>query len=394
MKRLLRISLNVLFTSALPIVSWILLGIIVRPEIADVFSLTYPMQFLFVVLMTIFAIGANITAKLKHDKNVVMTNLVVGSIVFGIFTAVICANIDAYLEQMNVTPEVYRDFAIYAFIRIAEGNIIMMISQKLYYKNEIKKTNTINLVYGACDFILITVLNSITDHTAAIIITLCADSAITAIFFFRNYDKWKFSLRLFDNIKNASFEILDSLGMFLAYGLGYANSFSYGKEFLNAINFETLITDAQWDMLNESVGTAARVDIAERKFNYRKMRRQALAMSAIMLGTSAILGLVLYWYYKPDLLILLILFGSQVIDMFFDPINHIRWSYLQIRDNKLRHNAVFVATRLVRIVCSFIPTGFCVYIGELSSTAIKYIYSRYQCRNFREFKITKTSSPS
>ena len=135
MKRLLRISLNVLFTSALPIISWILLGIIVRPEIADVFSLTYPMQFLFVVLMTIFAIGANITAKLKHDKNVVMTNLVGGSIVFGIFTAVICANIDAYLEQMNVTPEVYRDFAIYAFIRIAEGNIIMMISQKLYYKN-------------------------------------------------------------------------------------------------------------------------------------------------------------------------------------------------------------------------------------------------------------------
>ena len=140
MKRLLRISLNVLFTSALPIVSWLLLGLIVRPEIAEIFSLTYPIQFLCVVLIMIFSVGANITARLKHDRNVVMTNLIVGSIVIGVFNAIICINIDTYLEQMGVTPEIYRDFATYAFIRMSESSIIMMISQKLYYKNEIKKT--------------------------------------------------------------------------------------------------------------------------------------------------------------------------------------------------------------------------------------------------------------
>lgn len=386
MKRLLRISLNVLFTSALPIVSWLLLGLIVRPEIAEIFSLTYPIQFLCVVLIMIFSVGANITARLKHDRNVVMTNLIVGSIVIGVFNAIICINIDTYLEQMGVTPEIYRDFATYAFIRMSESSIIMMISQKLYYKNEIKKTNTINLVYGTCDFVLIVVLNMITSSTTAITATLCIDTVITIVFLFRNYDKWKYSLHLFDNIKNASFEILDNLGMFFAYGLGYANSFSYGKDFLNAINFETLITDAQWDMLNESVGTAARVDITEGKFNYKTLKRQSFGVVAIMLGTSIILGLVLYWYYKPDLPILFILFSTQVVDMFFDPINRIRWSYLQIRDNKVRHNIVFIATRLVRIACSFIPTGYCVYIGELSSTAIKYVYSRYQCRKFREFR--------
>lgn len=63
MKRLLQISLDTLLLSVLPIITWLLLGFIVNKNISNVFSLTYPLQFFYLLFVNIFAIGPNITSK-------------------------------------------------------------------------------------------------------------------------------------------------------------------------------------------------------------------------------------------------------------------------------------------------------------------------------------------
>ena len=65
MKRLLRISLDTLLTSTLPIIMWVLLGIIENKNIANVFTLTYPIQFIITLIISIFGSGANINATKK-----------------------------------------------------------------------------------------------------------------------------------------------------------------------------------------------------------------------------------------------------------------------------------------------------------------------------------------
>lgn len=375
-----------LLISALPLLTWILLGIIVKSEIANVFSLTYPLQFIYVLLILVFAVGANITARKIRDKNVVGTNLVVGTVVIGGVTALICLMIDGYLEWMGVEAETYHDFSIYCIIRCFLTSVIQMISQKLYYDNEIKRTNTMNIIYGLVDFMMIVGLSAVVDNVFAIVVTLLTDATIVMIFFGMYYEKGKFSLRLWDNVKNTSFEILDNLGMLFSYGLGLANSFSYGKEFLNAINFETLVTDAQWDMLNESVGTVAKVDITERKLNYKKLRNEAWGLVGIFAGTTLIMTIVLYWYYRPELWILVVLLVVQFVDMIVCVMNDLRLGYMQIRDNRIMHNGMILLTRGVRIACALIPTGFCVYIGQLVSTFLKYVYARWVCRKFKVFR--------
>ena len=358
-----------LLISALPLLTWILLGIIVKSEIANVFSLTYPLQFIYVFLILVFAVGANITARKIRDKNVVGTNLVVGTVVIGGVTALICLMIDGYLEWMGVEAETYHDFSIYCIIRCFLTSVIQMISQKLYYDNEIKRTNTMNIIYGLVDFMMIVGLSAVVDNVFAIVVTLLTDATI-----------------VMDNVKNTSFEILDNLGMLFSYGLGLANSFSYGKEFLNAINFETLVTDAQWDMLNESVGTVAKVDITERKLNYKKLRNEAWGLVGIFAGTTLIMTIVLYWYYRPELWILAVLLVVQFVDMIVCVTNDLRLGYMQIRDNRIIHNGMILLTRGVRIACALIPTGFCVYIGQLVSTFLKYVYARWVCRKFKVFR--------
>ena len=69
MKRLLQISLDTLLASTLPIIMWLLLGFIISKEISNVFSLTYPLQFFYMLFITLFAIGPNITSKKQNNVN-------------------------------------------------------------------------------------------------------------------------------------------------------------------------------------------------------------------------------------------------------------------------------------------------------------------------------------
>lgn len=69
MKRLLRISLDTLLMSTLPIIMWVLLGIVVNKNVTNVFTLTYPIQFITTLLVSIFGSGANINATKSNRNN-------------------------------------------------------------------------------------------------------------------------------------------------------------------------------------------------------------------------------------------------------------------------------------------------------------------------------------
>ena len=67
MKRLLRISFDLSLLSFIPIISWFLLGIIVDKNLINIFTLTYPLQFIYYIIKSIFSTGANISK--EKDKN-------------------------------------------------------------------------------------------------------------------------------------------------------------------------------------------------------------------------------------------------------------------------------------------------------------------------------------
>lgn len=382
MKRLLQISLDTLLTSVLPIIMWILLGLIITKEISSVFSLTYPLQFFYMIFISLFAIGPNITAKKEKNENVIYSNMIFGCIFVGILTLILSFHADVYINIMNMNKNIYHNFCIYSMFWMYLSFIMQLMAQKLYYEEKNKESNKINLIFNLSNFFLIILLTNIFKDYIAIMITLIIDFSIVITLLVKYYKKTKFCLMFKENIKYTSFTILNNIGMFLIYSIGLGNSFAYGERYVATINFGGLITDTQWDMLY-SVDTASKIDLAENKFDYKESLKNAYKLLSILIGTILFMGVTLYWYFKPDLKILLIILFVQIIDMLVDPIKILRWSYLQINDNNKKHNIFYALSRVIRLLCSFIPSAFCTYIGQVTAMIYLYIYSKIQCRKVK-----------
>lgn len=385
MKRLLQISLDTLLTSVLPIIMWILLGFITTKEISNVFSLTYPLQFLYMIFVSLFGIGPNITAKKENDSNIVSSNIIIGTIFVGIITLFFSIYVDIYIRFMNMDVTIYHSFCIYSIICLYFTFIVEIIGQKLYYENRNKESNHIHFLYSFSNFFFILFFSLVFKDKLSIGITLVLNAIIIFIILFRYLDPCKFVLKLKKNIHYSSFSILRDIGMLLIYGIGLGNSFSYGEQYALAINFEGLTTDTQWDMLS-SIETASKIDLSSNQFNYKKSLKNAYQLLFIILGSTLIMNVTFYWYFKPNIKILLIILLVQIVDMLVDPLKTFRWSYLQICDNQKKHNIVYAFSRVGRFLCSFIPSAFCTYIGQLFSMIYLYVYSKIACRGVSCFK--------
>lgn len=69
MNRLLRVSFDIFIASIVPILSWFTLGIVLDNNLINVFSLTYPLQCLMGMIVSIFGTGANISIYKDNNKN-------------------------------------------------------------------------------------------------------------------------------------------------------------------------------------------------------------------------------------------------------------------------------------------------------------------------------------
>ena len=118
MKRLLRISFDLSLLSFIPIISWFLLGIIVDKNLINIFTLTYPLQFIYYIIKSIFSTGANISKEKDKNENAVMSGLVLGTIVSIIIFTIILLNVDNYISFMNMDISTYKNFTIYSILQL------------------------------------------------------------------------------------------------------------------------------------------------------------------------------------------------------------------------------------------------------------------------------------
>ena len=155
--------------------------------------------------------------------------------------------------------------------------------------------------------------------------------------------------------------------LFATYFFGYSNAFSAGVEYVVAINFVALITDAQWDCC-EAISTCAKIDIAKGEYNYKTTRKNAIIYSFMLAMSSLVLFFALYNVYGVDLkwgLIYLImelsLFLFNHIDYGLEPFVHLEFSAMI---NTTRS----IISNVIRLVLSVvIANAFCTQIGMVVS---------------------------
>lgn len=388
MKRLLRISLDILVTSIVPITSYFLMGILIEPSLINIFSLTYPMQFIMSIYKSLFGVGTNVYAYKEDNKNAINSGIVLGIIV-GLFTFIaIAINIDKYILFMGMDVDKYRVFGIYSVLQIYLQLVLYLVINKLHYKEENKKANKLSTIFNIVNFSFliipaIFIKNQIVVATIALVAT-----AITVIFIlFKNIEKFRISINIFKWIKYDSVDLTTSIMFLLIYLFGLSNAFKYGENYALAISFSTLITDAQWD-ITHSIGVAARIDIVKNKFKYSEHLKNAFKLIGLILISIIAMFGILYPIYKSELYITLIYVGAEIITFIAYPLYIIKICYMQIEYSAINATINKQISNTIRFILSFIPTPFCTVIGQLASMTYQLIYSNIMVR-FKNKKIIR-----
>ena len=373
MKRLLKISFDLSLLSFIPIILWFLLGIIVDKNLINIFTLTYPLQFIYYIIRSVFSTGANISKEKDKNKDAVMSGLVIGSIISLITFLLILLNIDGYINFMNMDVNTYKTFAIYSVIEIFVSLEFSFILNKLYYENENKIANKYSIIFNLLNFVLLVGTSLITKNQSIIVTTtLIPLFSFTLYIIIKNSDKFKLRLNIPKYIKYDSVELFNNIGFLLIFLFGLSNAINFGEKYTLALTFVALITDTQWDTA-EAIVTAATIDISKNNFNYKEHRRNAYKLLGILFLTSLIMFSLLYRFYDLDFKITMIYFAFEIVNFLIYPIYRIKTCYLQLEWSSFKTTGNKIFSLFLRMILSLTKTPFCTGIGQACSSVYQFI---------------------
>lgn len=373
MKRLLRISFDLSLLSFIPIISWFLLGIIVDKNLINIFTLTYPLQFIYYIIKSIFSTGANISKEKDKNKDAVMSGLILGTIVSIIIFTIILLNLDNYISFMNMDVSTYKNFTIYSILQLFICLEFAMMQDKLYYEEKNKLANKHSLVFNLLNFILLIGTSLITKNQVIIIATTLIPLAIYTLYIYiKNSNKFKFNINVLKCIKYDSVELFNNIAFFLIFLFGLSNALEYGEMYATALTFIALITDTQWDTF-DAIKEAATIDISKRKFNYIEHRNNAYKLSGILFGTSLIMFVLLYGFYDLDFKITMLYFSFEIVNFLIYPIYRIKTCYLQLEYSAFKITSNKIIASILRMFMSLLKTPFCTGIGQVCSSVYQLI---------------------
>lgn len=373
MKRLLRISFDLSLLSFIPIILWFLLGIIVDKNLINIFTLTYPLQFIYYIFRSVFSTGANISKEKDKNKDAVMSGLVIGSIISLITFLLILLNINEYINFMNMDVNIYKTFVIYSVIEIFISLEFAFILNKLYYEGQNKLANKYSIMFNLLNLVLLVGTSLITKNQSVIVITtLIPLFLFTLYIIIKNSDKFKLKLNIPKCIKYDSVELFNNIGFLLIFLFGLSNAINFGEKYTLALTFVALITDTQWDTA-KAIVTAATIDISKNNFNYKEHRCNAYKLLSILFLTSLIMFILLYRFYDLDFKITMIYFSFEIVNFLIYPIYRIKTCYLQLEWSSFKTTGNKIISLFLRMILSLTKTPFCTGIGQACSSVYQFI---------------------
>ena len=389
MKRILRISLDILVTSVVPIAGWFLLGIILGGNLINVFSLTYPIQFIMNTFKSIFSTGANVSAYKDNNKNAVNSGILLGIVLGALIFGIIIFNIEKYISFMNMDINTYKIFGIYSIIQIYLQLVLQFILTKLYYKEENKKANKIAITFNLINFITLIGTAIITrDELITCIVSIFILLIYTVIIVIKNMENFKISINLARCVKYDSVELFTSINFFIIYLFGLSNAFEFGERYVLAITFSTLVTDMQWDVTH-AIGIVAKIDLSKGKFSYKEHLKNAYKLISMLIASIIIMSLTMYNSYNTDLLITGIFILGEILCFIMYPLYTIKTYYLQLEYSPLKTTIHKQIANILRTIMSFIPTPYCTLIGQLVSMFYQLIYTQILAGKTKIYEINR-----
>lgn len=386
MKRLFRVGFDIFITSFTPIISWFLIGIIINKDLTNVFSLTYPLQCLMGIIVSVFGVGANVSTYKDNNKNAANNSIVYGILISIIIFGFIAFNCEHYINFMNMDKHIYLIFCKYSILQILLQTILHLILTKLYYLELNNKANKISLFFNTINFLTLIGTAIISkNQLITTTITLIVLTIFNIVLLLKNVNKFDFKLNLKNCFKYDSVSCSISIMFFIIYLFGFSNSFAFGEKYVIAITFATLVTDMQWD-ISSAIKTVAKIDIVKQKFSYEYHFKNALKFTMMLIISVLLLSFVIYPIYNPNIPIVGIFILLHIIDFIMTPFKNIKICYLELEDSASKTTLNTIIAYIIRTIISLLPTPFCTIFGQISSSTYELIYAKINYKKYIESK--------
>lgn len=388
MKKLLQIALGLFMFSIFPMITWLVLGATINESIVNVYSLTYPAQFLWLILKAVFSSGANIKHEKEKNPNAVLSGMTLGIVVSTILFGTLAIFVDEYIAFMNMDPEVYHTFALYSIGFIYLEVLVSFVMNKFYYEDKEKLANTHSLIFNVVNMVLLVGLSLITkNQTIIVLIPLSVLAVYTIVLVASQYKKFKMEWSLKNNFKYQSSTICSYLLLGLMYLFGFSNAFQAGEEYISAINFVTLITDPHWDAI-VAITTLSEIELAKNEFNFKKHIKNSFALIGIVFLSVGVLFAGLFSFYDISIKIALVCLILQFVDFATMPLYYTFDPFMQLEYSPKINTLLIISDKGMRfLLATFLPTPFCTEIAQLVASI--YIIVVQGIIVFKNFKLSK-----
>ena len=373
MKKLLRIGFDLSLLSFIPILCWLFLSFTIDKNLINVFTITYPLQFVYYILKSIFSTGANISKERDKNNDAVMSGILMGSIISTIIFSIILLNVEKYINFMNMDVTIYKNFTVYSILELYISLEFAMVLDKLYYEEKNKLANKYSITFNLLNFILLIGTSLITKNQVVIITATLLPLFLFILFIiFKNSDKFKLKLDILKCIQYDSVELFNNIAYLLIFLFGLSNALEFGEKYALALTFISLITDTQWDTV-DAIVTVSTIDIVKKQFNYKKNRNNAYKFLGILFLTSLLMFIVLYRFYDLDFRITMIYFSFEIINFIIYPIYRIKTCYLQLEWSSFKTTSNKIVASILRMLISLLKTPFCTGLGQVCSSIYQLI---------------------
>ncbi len=377
MKQLFQIGLDLALASLNPIISWFMLSLILDSRLINVFSITYPLQFVWLMLRDIFGVGANLVSIKVRNSKIVDAGIFTGLIFSGIIFGLVALNIDKFIIFMNADPSVYRDFCLYIALQLWIQLVFCIILDKLYYQDKNKIANKYSLTFNLLNFIVFIGASFLTKNSKIIIsATLLTIFAFTLFVFIREVRRVSFRFNILRSIKINSMDFGENLILFFVYLFGIGKAFSFGEEYALAITFVTLITDIQWDVAT-AIQTKTKIDIAKKRMNFPKSYKNSYVLIFVLILSSIIAFVSMKNFYDLNLGISITFVIIEYLAFLLYPQYRLKLDFIQLKFSAkiatfIKSSAM--AFRLLLVIVFSPITPFALSIAQVLAQLYQVIF--------------------
>ena len=377
MKQLFQIGLDLALASLNPIISWFMLSLILDSRLINVFSITYPLQFVWLMLRDIFGVGANLVSIKVRNPKIVDAGIFTGLIFSGIIFGLVALNIDKFIIFMNADPSIYRDFCLYIALQLWIQLVFCIILDKLYYQDKNKIANKYSLTFNLLNFIVLIGTSFLTKNSKIIIsATLLTIFAFTLFVFIREVRRVSFRFNILRSIKINSMDFGENLILFFVYLFGIGKAFSFGEEYALAITFVTLITDIQWDVAT-AIQTKTKIDIAKKRMNFPKSYKNSYVLIFVLILSSIIAFVSMKNFYDLNLGISVTFVIIEYLAFLLYPQYRLKLDFIQLKFSAkiatfIKSSAM--AFRLLLVIVFSPITPFALSIAQVLAQLYQVIF--------------------